>query len=53
MTRDNNNTTVKGFITEEHAKDIEATFGKEMADKVNAASEGTTFLNLLFADFAS
>jgi len=45
-------TTIKGFINESHADEIEANFGSELADKVRNAEEGQTFLSILFAGFA-
>lgn len=48
----NEQAKVNGFINETHANEIEATFGKELADRVKNAEAGTTFLSLLFADFA-
>lgn len=46
-------TNVQGFITEDHVEEVEAVFGEELADQVRNAPEGTTFLSLLFADFAN
>ena len=41
-------TSVKGFITEEHKNEVAEVFGEEMAAKLANAGEGQTFLSILF-----
>ena len=46
-----NETKILGTITENHLSEIESVFGADLAAKVEAA-KGTTFLDLLFENFA-
>lgn len=48
MTNASQDTRVKGTITEAHAADVREVFGAEVAAKLEAAPEGSTFLAVLF-----
>ena len=45
---ENSSTKVRGTITEAHAAEVREVFGAEVAAKLEAAPEGTTFLAVLF-----
>ena len=53
MNATTNEQTVKGFINETHAVEIENVFGAEVAARVANAAAGETFLSILFAGFAN
>ena len=39
---------VKGFINETHKSEVESVFGREVAEKLENAEAGQTFLSILF-----